>query len=230
MKRQLGKVLNPRVLGLIALAIAAIVLIRLLHLGAVFAALLDHVRDLGALAPLLFMLLYIVGTVGFVPGSILTLGGGAIFGLVWGSLYVSIAATIGATLAFLIGRYAAREWVRGKLAENPRFNAVDKAVSRRGWRIVALVRLSPLFPFNLINYAFGLTGVPLLDYFLATWVGILPGTILYVYIGSLGGKLAQPGTHRTPLEWAIDAIGLLATIGVVVYVGRIAAKAVQEEA
>jgi uncharacterized membrane protein YdjX (TVP38/TMEM64 family) len=119
--------------------------------------LLQWISGLGASAPLVFMPLYVVACVLFVPGSILTLSAGFLFGVVRGSVYVSIAATLGATLAFLIGRYFARQWVAARLANYPKFNAVDEAVAREGWKIVALTRLSPVFPFNLLNYSFGLT-------------------------------------------------------------------------
>jgi len=164
------------------------------------------------------------------PGSILTLGGGAVFGVVWGSVYVSIASTFGATLAFLVGRYVARDWVNSKIQSNEKFKAVDRAVAREGWKIVFLTRLSPIFPFNLLNYAFGVTPVSLRDYFFASWIGMLPGTILYVYLGSLAGDLARLGAGeraRTPMEWALYVVGLVATIGVTVYVTRVARQAIQ---
>ena len=215
---------------LLILAIVAIaVLAHYFHLGQVFSAMLDRIRDLGPLAPVLFIIIYILGAILFVPGSVLTIGGGVLFGLVRGSIYVSIGATIGATAAFLIGRYLARNWVRSQLEGNPKFAAIDQAVGREGWKIVLLTRLSPVFPFNLLNYSFGLTGVSLRDYVLATWIGILPGTILYVYLGSLGGTLAHSGSSRhTPAQWALDAVGLLATVGVAVYAGRLASRALRE--
>jgi uncharacterized membrane protein YdjX (TVP38/TMEM64 family) len=192
--------------------------------------LLQWISGLGSTAPLVFIPLYIVACVLFIPGSILTLSAGFLFGVVRGSIYVSVAATLGATLAFLIGRYFARQWVAAQLANYPRFKAVDEAVAREGWKIVALTRLSPVFPFNLLNYAFGLTKVGLRDYVVASWAGTLPGTILYVYLGSLAGDLtrvATGGTERTPAEWAFYAIGLLATVAVTVYVTRVSNHALK---
>lgn len=218
------------ILVLVAIA-ALIVLGRYFHLGEVFAAMLDRIRGLGALAPALFIILYIVGAVLFVPGSILTIGAGVLFGLLWGSIYVSIGATIGAIAAFLIGRYLARDWVRGQLEGNRKFSAIDQAVGREGWKIVLLTRLSPVFPFNLLNYAFGLTAVTVRDYSLATWIGIMPGTVLYVYIGAIGGNLATAQhSHRTAAQWALDIVGLAATVGVVVYASRLASRALNEDA
>jgi len=223
--------LQPKVIVVIVAIVALIVLGRHFHLGEVFSAMLDRIRDLGALAPVLFIILYIVGAILFVPGSVLTIGGGVLFGLLWGSVYVSIGATIGATAAFLIGRYLARDWVRAQLEGNRKFVAIDEAVGREGWKIVLLTRLSPVFPFNLLNYAFGLTAVKLRDYFLATWIGIIPGTVLYVYLGSLGGSLANSGKSRqTPAQWALDIIGLAATVGVAVYASRVASRALKENA
>jgi uncharacterized membrane protein YdjX (TVP38/TMEM64 family) len=192
--------------------------------------LLQWISGLGSTAPLVFIPLYIIACVFFIPGSILTLSAGFLFGVVRGSIYVSVAATVGATLAFLVGRYFAREWVAARLAHYPKFKAVDEAVGREGWKIVTLTRLSPVFPFNLLNYAFGLTNVRVRDYVIASWAGTLPGTILYVYLGSLAGDLtrvATGGARRSPVEWVFYAIGLLATIAVPVYITRVSNRALK---
>jgi uncharacterized membrane protein YdjX (TVP38/TMEM64 family) len=216
---------------LLAAVVVLIVLGRHFHLGELFSAMLDRIRSMGALAPILFIILYIAGAILFVPGSVLTIGGGVLFGLLWGSVYVSIGATIGATAAFLIGRYLARDWVRRQLEGNRKFAAIDEAVGREGWKIVLLTRLSPVFPFNLLNYAFGLTAVKLRDYLLATWIGILPGSVLYVYLGSIGGNLAASGSsHQSPAKWALRIVGLAATVAVAVYASRLASGALNESA
>ncbi|AFY47955.1 hypothetical protein Nos7524_2104 [Nostoc sp. PCC 7524] len=193
---------------------------------------LQRIDSLGTWGAIAFILLYIIATVAFLPGSILTLGAGVVFGVVWGSIYVFIGATLGATAAFLVGRYLARGLVARKIADNKKFAAIDQAVGREGLKIVLLTRLSPIFPFNLLNYAFGITGVSLQDYFLAS-VGMIPGTIMYVYIGSLAGNLAMIGTENQPTnptaQWAIRIIGFLATVAVTIYVTRIARKALEEE-
>jgi uncharacterized membrane protein YdjX (TVP38/TMEM64 family) len=179
-----------------------------------------------------FVLLYVLATVLFLPGFILTLGAGVMFGVLKGSAIVSVAATLGATAAFLVGRHLARDWVASRIAGRPRFQAVDQAVAREGWKIVGLVRLSPLFPFNLLNYAFGLTSVSLRDYFWASWVGMLPGTVMYVYIGSLAGDLALIGAEersRSAAEWALYLVGLAATIAVTFYVTRLARAALAKK-
>ncbi|MBF2008550.1 MAG: TVP38/TMEM64 family protein [Chlorogloeopsis fritschii C42_A2020_084] len=193
---------------------------------------LQWIESLGAVGAVAFIALYIIATVAFLPGSILTLGAGVVFGVVWGSVYVFIGATLGATAAFLVGRYLARGWVAKKIADNKKFAAIDRAVGREGFKIVLLTRLSPVFPFNLLNYAFGITGVSLKDYFIGS-VGMIPGTIMYVYIGSLAGNLAMIGTEAQPtnptVQWAIRIIGFIATVAVTIYVTRVARKALEQE-
>ncbi|WP_088892814.1 TVP38/TMEM64 family protein [Leptolyngbya ohadii] len=183
----------------------------------------------GKLGAVQFVLVYSLATVAFVPGSLLTLGAGAVFGLLWGSVWVFLGATIGATLAFLIGRYGVRGWVSRKIANYPRFQAIDRAVSQSGLKIVLLARLSPVIPFNLLNYGLGITGVSLKDYVLGS-VGMIPGTVLYVYLGSIAGSLANLGTvqpENARLQWTVRIIGLLATIAVTFIISRIARQAIE---
>ena len=191
---------------------------------------LDWISSLGPWGGVFFIILYVLSTVLFFPGFILTLAAGILFGVLWGSVAVSVASIAGATLSFLIGRYLARDWVAGKIEGNEKFKAIDQALAGEGWKIVGLVRLSPVFPFNLLNYAFGITKVSLKDYFLASWIGMLPATVMYVYVGSLAGDLATLGSDersRTPGEWALYVIGLVATIVLTIYITRIARKALQ---
>jgi uncharacterized membrane protein YdjX (TVP38/TMEM64 family) len=216
-----------------ALAIVvALLAARYFDAPALLRTALEAIARLGAWGPVLFALLYIAATVLFLPGSILTLGAGVVFGLARGAVIVSISATLGATAAFLVGRYVARDWVAGKIEGNPKFRAIDEAVAREGWKIVGLTRLSPVFPFNLLNYAFGLTRVSLSHYVIASWIGMMPGTVMYVYLGSLAGTLAGAGggTARSPAEWALYAVGLAATIGVTVLVTRLARRALARRA
>ncbi|PSO96285.1 MAG: hypothetical protein BRC53_08950 [Cyanobacteria bacterium SW_6_48_11] len=193
---------------------------------------LQWIDSLGAVGVIAFILLYIIAVVAFLPASILTLGGGVIFGVVLGSFYVFISATIGATAAFLVGRYLARGWVAKKIAGNRRFQAIDQAVGKEGLKIVLLTRLSPIFPFNLLNYAFVVTEVFLKDYVIGK-VGIIFGTIMYVYLGSLAGSLATLGTGSQfadpSVQLAIRILGFIATAAVTVYVTRIARKALEQE-
>ena len=141
---------------------------------------------------------------------------------------MSVASTLAATAAFLIGRYLARAAVARKIAGNEKFTAVDHAVAAEGWKVVFLTRLSPVFPFTLLNYAFGLTQVKLVHYILASWIGMLPGTVMYVYLGSLA-QAASGERSRTTVEWTLYGVGLLATIGVTIFVTRIARKALSRK-
>jgi uncharacterized membrane protein YdjX (TVP38/TMEM64 family) len=191
----------------------------------------EWVASLGVWGPIVFIAGYAVAVVAFVPGSIMTLAAGAIFGLVQGVIYVFTAAVIGSCAAFLVSRYLARRWVEQRLADNPKFAAIDRAVAREGRKIIVLLRLSPLFPFNLLNYALGLTKVSFVDYAVAA-VGMLPGTILYVYYGKLAGDVAAHARGAAPERgqeyYAVIAIGFVATVVVATIVGRMARKALRE--
>jgi uncharacterized membrane protein YdjX (TVP38/TMEM64 family) len=190
------------------------------------------VDGLGVWGPVVFALGYAVATVGFIPGSLLTLAAGAIFGLGKGTVIVFFGATLGAALAFLVARYVARDAVARRIAGNARFAAIDRAVAREGLKIVTLLRLAPIFPFNLMNYGLGLTKVRFRDYVLAS-VGMIPGTFLYVYYGKALGSLAAIAggaqIERGAGYWATFGVGLAAALGVAVYVARLAKKALAEE-
>jgi uncharacterized membrane protein YdjX (TVP38/TMEM64 family) len=176
------------------------------------------VERLGAWAPLAYGATYVAAALLFVPGSALTVAAGALFGLVRGTALVSLASTAAAALAFLVARHLARESVARLARRHPRFDAVDAAVADGGWKVVALLRLSPAIPFSAGNYLFGLTAVRFVPYVLASWLAMLPGTFLYVYLGHAGR--AGFGAEREPLEWVALAIGLAATLAVSVYLVR----------
>lgn len=180
-----------------------------------------------------FALVYAVAAVLFLPGSILTLGAGAVFGLLWGMVAVSAGSTLGAAGAFLIGRYLARDRVAKWAESNSRFGAIDAAVGREGGKIVFLTRLSPVFPYNLLNYLFGLTRVGFWPFVLASWVGMIPGTLLYVYLGFAGRTAAQAaasgGKGRDPWELVFWGVGLTATAVLTYYLTRLARRALQEK-
>ncbi len=222
---------NPRIGGwsrAVGVVLAVVVLVALArHYQAQvwLSRAIGWVDSLGAAGPAVFVALYVVAAALLVPGSALTLGAGLVWGLVKGTLIVSVASTLAAAVSFLIGRYFARDWVAGKFAGNVRFQALDDAVAREGWKIVGLTRLSPAFPYTLLNYAFGLTRVPLWHYVLASWVGMIPGTIMYVYLGSLGNAAAQGGGSGG--MWALRGLGFAATVGVTVLVTRVAARALR---
>ena len=211
-----------------AVAVAIVLAVKYFHVQHLLKEALDWIGKLGPWGPVIFVGIYVVATVFFVPGSVLTLGAGAVFGVALGSVCVSISATLGATAAFLVGRYLARDAVARKVERNERFAAIDRAVADEGWKIVFLTRLSPVFPFTLLNYAFGLTRVRLSHYALASWIGMMPGTVMYVYLGSLV-NVGAGHRQRTVGEWVLYGVVLLATIAVTVFVTRLAKKALAKK-
>ena len=223
--------------GLLRIVVFALALVALVLAGRSLAdkvsAATEWIQGLGALGPIVFILLYAVAVVAFVPGSLLTLAAGALFGIAAGTFYTLVAATLGASLAFLVARYAVRGVVERRLAANPRFAALDRAIGREGRRFVFLLRLSPVFTFNVLNYALGVTDVRFIDYLLAS-VGMVPGTLLYVYYGKLAGDVTRAAGGSTPPRtaayYAVLALGLAATIAVTAYVTRAAKRALAEVA
>jgi uncharacterized membrane protein YdjX (TVP38/TMEM64 family) len=170
------------------------------------AALEAWVQSAGIAGPLLFMALYAVAAVLFLPGSVLTLAGGALFGPLWGTLWNLTGATLGAALAFLVARYLAADWVQRRAG--PRLQRLNDGVAAEGWRFVAFTRLVPLFPFNLLNYALGLTRIPFPAYLLATWVFMLPGALAYTYLGFTGREAVAGGQDL--IQKGLIALALLA--------------------
>jgi uncharacterized membrane protein YdjX (TVP38/TMEM64 family) len=185
-----------------------------------------YVRGAGPIGYIVYALVYAVCVVFFVPASILTLGAGAIFGLVAGTIVVIAGATLGATLAFILARTVMRRRIEKMTEGNAKFAALDKAITREGAKIVLLVRLSPVFPFTYINYAFGLTGVSLGTYVWTTLIGIAPATFAFVYIGSIAHEAATANRARLIVYIAGGIVALAASI----FVGRIAARAVAKAA
>jgi len=195
------------------------------------AQFLEWVQGVWPWGPVFVIGLYIVACLLFIPGSLLTLGAGFLFGVLWGTVTVSIGSTLGATAAFLVGRTLARGCIEQKVADNSKFRAIDGAVGRQGFKIVLLTRLSPLFPFNLLNFAFGLTSVSLLRYVLASWIGMLPGTVMYVYLGSAAKSLADLAAGKGEGGWeqqVLFGVGLVVTVIVTVFVTRVARSALKE--
>lgn len=199
-----------------------------LPLGAWALAFVEWVREAGPLGLAAFVVAYVAATVLFLPGSALTLAAGFLWGPVGGLLVASPTSVLAASVAFLVGRTVAREAVAKRLGANERFAAIDRAIAREGGRFVLLLRLSPVFPFNLLNYALGLTSVPFGRYVLASFVGMLPGTFLFTYLGSLvtsaaellAGRRPAAGAAGTALYWG----GLAATVVATVLVTRAARR------
>jgi len=210
--------------GLAALVIAG----RFLPLAHWTIQLVALIRESGALGVLLFVAVYAVSTVALLPGSVLTMLAGFVYGPVYGLLVVVPAALLGATSAFLLGRTVLRGWVRRRMAQSPRTRALDKAIGRDAFTLVLLLRLSPLVPFNVLNYALSLSSISLGRYVLATLIGEIPGGWLYVYLGSLvttAAQLSSGSAPQTPLRTFFYAAGFIATIAAVLVSGRIARRA-----
>jgi uncharacterized membrane protein YdjX (TVP38/TMEM64 family) len=220
-----------RLAGLALLAIAGVAILIFLPVRSYLDLFLEWVRGMGVWGPLFVVAVYILTTILFVPGSLVTLGAGFVFGVVLGTITVSVGSTLGASAAFLIGRTLAREWVQDRIARRPRFQTLDEAVKRRGFTIVLPVRLSPVFPFNVLNYALGLTQVSFRDYVLASWIGMLPATVMYVYLGSTLKGLADLAAGKVEggiAQKILFGIGLAATVAVTIVVTRLARNALKK--
>lgn len=220
--------MNPRVVIFVVVVIALLTAAATLPIVDWVRWLLTWVEENRAVSWAVFIVVYIVATVFLVPGSLLTLGAGFVFGLPIGFVIVSFASVAGASCAFLVGRFFVRGWVEGKLVNMPRFNALDRAVGEKGWLIVLLTRLSPAFPFNLLNYALGITQVRFTHYVLASWLGMIPGTVLYVYFGSVALNIAELFSGNLPESdasvWLFYG-GLTATLVLTVVLTRFATRA-----
>ncbi|NET29553.1 MAG: TVP38/TMEM64 family protein [Okeania sp. SIO1I7] len=219
---------------LFIVVISLIIAAKYFNLPELLKNILIWIDTLGIWSPVAFIIIYNLATLLLIPGLVLTMGGGVIFGVLWGAIYVFFASTLGATIAFIIGRYISRDWVYQQLHQHPKFQVVDLAVVKEGFKIVFLTRLCPLFPFNLLNYAFGVMQVSLKDYILGS-LGMIPGTIMYVYIGSIAGDITLIGTSQQPTnstveltKWIINIVGLIATVAITIYLTRLAKKALEE--
>jgi uncharacterized membrane protein YdjX (TVP38/TMEM64 family) len=211
---------------LVALLIIAAIIIayRFLPVSEWLRAFQTYVRGLGALGYVVYVVVYAICVVAFVPASILTLGAGAIFGFVGGTSVVIIGATIGATLAFLLARTVLRKRIEKMTESNKKFRALDRAIANEGMKIVFLVRLAVVFPFTYINYAFGLTAIPLWRYVLATFLGIIPATAAFVFASSAATRAAT--TSISNITKIVYIAGGVIAIIVSILIGRIASRAI----
>jgi uncharacterized membrane protein YdjX (TVP38/TMEM64 family) len=215
----------------IAVAVVAVLVIIGRQLSDQLPNLTQSVERLGVWGPIAFIGIYIVSTVAFVPASLLTLAAGALFGVPLGVVYVLLGATIGAFCSFLIARYVARDWVAARVQKDVRFAAIDRAIAAQGRKVVFLLRLSPVIPFNVLNYALGLTQVRALDYLVAS-AGMIPGTLLYVYSGKIASVVVGASSTAAPAHGAafygVLGLGLAATAAVTILVTRVAKRALTE--
>jgi uncharacterized membrane protein YdjX (TVP38/TMEM64 family) len=232
-KQRAPKSAIVRLIVLIAIILALFLAMRFLPVREWLRNFNDWIGQMGVAGILIFIGVYAVATVLLAPGSILTIGAGFAFGLWKGFVAVSAGATLGASLAFLVARFVAREKIEGIAQRNEKFQRIDNAIGEQGATLVFLLRLSPVIPFNLSNYFYGLTGVKFWPYVLASWIGMVPGTFLYVYIGTagkaavgaaVGGEAVKHGWQY----WTFLSIGLAATIIVTVWVTKIARDALRK--
>lgn len=216
-----------KVVAAIVLVAIVIVALRSLPIAGELARFQGWVRGQGAFGYVVYVLVYAICVVFLVPASLLTIGAGVIFGVVPGTLVVIAGATIGATAAFLLARGTMRERVARWAKRDRRFEAVDAAVAREGAKIVLLVRLSVVFPFTWVNYAFGLTAIRALPYIVATFIGIAPATLAFVYIGAAAGEAV---TAAGQMRLAVYVLGAICALAVSIYVGRLAAREIRRAA
>jgi uncharacterized membrane protein YdjX (TVP38/TMEM64 family) len=222
-----------RIVVLIAIIAALFLAMKFLPVGEWLTSFNNWVGQMGVVGILIFIIVYAVATILLAPGSILTIGAGFAFGLWKGFLAVSAGATLGATLAFLVARFIARSKVEAIAKGNEKFRNIDNAIGKQGAKLIFLLRLSPVIPFNLSNYFYGLTAVKFWPYVLASWIGMMPGTFLYVYIGTAGKAAVAVAAGGEAVKhgwqyWAFLSVGLLATIIVTIWVTKIARDALRE--
>lgn len=209
--------------ALVAVLVGLLAASWLLPLGPWVESFAGWIEGRGATGVALFAGGYVLGTLLFVPGALLTIAAGVVYGVGWGTLLALTSASVGATLAFLVARYLARAPVERWAARHETFRALDAAIGARAWKVVALLRLSPLLPFNLSNYLFGVTKARLGPYVLASFVGMAPGTLLYVYLGHAGvATLGERDSPPSKPEIVFLAAGLVATAAVSWYLARLA--------
>ena len=213
-----------RPIALLVVVIAILVLSYVFGIGEKLGALRVWIQALGALGPAVFILIYAGAVVAAIPGSAITIIAGAIFGSVLGVIVVSIASTVGAALAFLIGRHFARDATAKWLSKSEKFKELDDLTEKHGAIIVALVRILPIFPFNIVNYGFGLTRVRFWTYVFWSWVCMLPGTVLYV----VGTDAISQAIIKKRIPWPLT--GVLIGVGILLVVlVKLARKRLHEE-
>ncbi len=199
------------------------------HWSTTFA---QRIRGAGLLGVVVFMAVYVAAEVALLPGSLLTMAAGFAYGPIGGLLVASPASVLAATAAFLLGRTLLRDWIQRKIARSPNAQALDRAVSHNSFKLILLLRLSPVIPFNVLNYALGLSDIALGRYVVASFVGMLPGTWLYVYLGSLApaaAGLEDASRDGGPERLAFTIVGLAATVIAVVFVTRAARRTLEHE-
>ncbi|HEX7154672.1 MAG TPA: TVP38/TMEM64 family protein [Thermoanaerobaculia bacterium] len=211
-----------RILIGVAILAALAVAMRVLPVAQLLEQFKAWVQGVGPVGYVLYAVAYVVCCVFIIPAFALTIGAGAIFGFVTGSIIVVIGATLGATAAFLLARTVMRHKVESMTSGNAKFRALDRAITNEGTKIMWLVRLSGFPPFTWVNYAFGLTGVTLRSYILTTFIGIIPGTLAFTYAGAAGAAAVTQSSNRIAL--IVTAVG---AVLVSIFIARIALRAIK---
>jgi len=232
--KKAGKSASEQLVAFLVILIGLLLAARFLPVQQWLRSFNDWVGKMGLAGIFIFIAVYAAATVLLAPGAILTIGAGFAFGLWKGFLAVSAAATLGASLAFLVARFVARDKIEAMARRNPKFRRIDNAIGKQGAKLIFLLRLSPVIPFNLSNYFYGLTAVKFWPYVLASWIGMMPGTFLYVYIGTVGkaavlaagGEAVKQGWQY----WTFISVGLVGTIVVTIWVTKIARDALKKTA
>ena len=232
-KQSTSKNAIGRLVALIAIVIALFLGMKFLLLREWLRNFNEWVSRMGVVGIFIFIIVYAVATVLLAPGSVLTISAGFVFGLWKGFLAVSVGATLGASLAFLIARFIARDKVEAIARRNEKFRKIDNAIGKQGAKLIFLLRLSPVIPFNLSNYFYGLTAVKYWPYVLASWIGMIPGTFLYVYIGAAGKAAVSAAADGEEMKhgwqyWTLISFGLAATVVVTIWVTKIARDALKK--
>src|SRR5438477_11264766 len=231
--KKAGKSASEQLVAFLVILIGLLLAARFLPVQQWLRSSNDWVGKMGIAGIFIFIAVYAAATVLLAPGVILTIGAGFAFGLWKGFLAVSAGSTFGAALAFLVARSIARDRIEAMAKGNDRFQRIDSAISTQGAKIIFLLRLSPVIPFNLSNYFYGLTGVKFWPYVFATWLGMMPATFLYVYIGTAGKEAVSAAAGSEPIRhgwqyWTFMSVGLAATIAVTIWVTKIARDALHK--
>src|SRR5438477_1524886 len=232
--KKAGKSASEQLVAFLVILIGLLLAARFLPVQQWLRSFNDWVGQMGLAGIFIFIVVYATATVLLVPGAILTIRAGFAFGLWKGFLAVSAAATLGASLAFLVARFVARDKIEAMARRNTKFQRIDNTIGKQGAKLVFLLRLSPVIPFNLSNYFYGLTAVKFWPYVLASWIGMMPGTFLYVYIGTAGKAAVSAAGGEAVKQgwqyWTFMSIGLVATIAVTIWVTKIARDSLKKTA
>jgi len=227
---------NSKLCSVVTFIIIGIIVVVNLPFDVYLKIFLEWTKGQGFIGVIIFILVYIVSTVCFLPGVILTIAAGFIYGTIVGTIYVEIGATVGAQFSFLLGKALFREWVLKMVENYPMFSAIDKAISLNSWKIVTLLRLSPLTPYNVLNYGLALTRIKFWDYTWTNLIGMLPSTILFTYMGTAAKNINDivsrddaDKTEKNPMEQVLFYIGLILTLISVVLITIISGRAIKEE-